>query len=223
MKFSMNEQQAQLIEKHLQKVIEANKQTNLTRIETFESGMLLHVEDSLSGLPELSDAPDGLYGDLGTGGGFPGIPLAIVSGRQTVLVDSVKKKIAILDTIIGELGLENQISCYDGRIEDLSKERKGSFAVLTARALSSLSSLLELASPLLLQGGRLICYKANVTQEELDHVDSLHAVLAMNLIDDREFILSDDVTKRRIITFEKSGYPSIKLPRKTGMAQKKPL
>lgn len=219
----MNEQQVHLIEEHLKKVIEANKKTNLTRIETYESGMLLHVEDSLSGLCELNEAPEGLYGDLGTGGGFPGIPLAIASGRRTVLVDSVKKKIAILDSIAKELGLDNQISCYDGRIEDLAKEMKGSFAVLTARALSSLSSLLELSSPLLSQGGRLICYKANVTQEELDHIDSLSNVLAMKKVGDREFLLSDNETKRRIIIFEKSGYPSIKLPRKTGMAQKKPL
>lgn len=223
MKLSIDAQHMILIEKYLEKVIEANKTTNLTRIETYESGMLLHVEDSLTGLDELNDAPDGLYGDLGTGGGFPGVPLAIVSGRETILVDSVKKKIAILNTIIDELGLSGSITGCDNRIEDLAKIKKGSFAVLTARALSSLPSLLELSSPLLCQGGRLICYKANIVQEELDHVQELRTMLAMKLVGDREFVLSDGETKRRIVTFEKAGYPSIKLPRKTGMAQKKPF
>ncbi|WP_139651394.1 16S rRNA (guanine(527)-N(7))-methyltransferase RsmG [Raoultibacter phocaeensis] len=221
--YGLDEHQYRLIELHLLKVIEANKTTNLTRIETYESGMLLHVEDSLSGLQEIKSAPAGLYGDLGTGGGFPGIPLAIATGRQTMLVDSVKKKVAILSTIIEELGLEGQITGYDERIEDLSKEMKGSFAVLTARALSSLPSLMELASPLLMQGGQLICYKAHVSDEELQHVKSLHTQLGMKLIHDRNFMLSDEITNRRIIVFEKSGYPSLCLPRKVGMAQKKPL
>lgn len=221
--YDISEAQMDLIEAHLRNVIKANETTNLTRIETYESGMLLHVEDSLSGFTELSSSPEGLYGDMGTGGGFPGIPLSIVSGRETVLIDSVKKKVAILASIVGELGLADRITTFDGRIEDLAKERKGAFAVLTARALSSLPSLMELASPLLAQGGRLICYKAHVSNEELDHAKALHAILAMNLVQDRTFTLSDNQTNRRILVFEKSGYPSIKLPRRVGMAQKKPL
>lgn len=213
----------QQIEAYLLHIIEANKTTNLTRIETLESGRILHLEDSLSGLREFNDAPEGLYGDLGTGGGFPGIPLSIASGRNTLLVDSVKKKVAILDNIVQEMGLGNQISTYGGRIEDLAVEKKATFSVLTARALSALPSLLELASPLLAQGGRLICYKANVEEAELEHVCELKGTLAMHLASDREFYLSDGITARRILVFEKRGYPSIKLPRRIGMAQKKPL
>ena len=78
----------QLIRKHLELVLEANETTNLTRIDTFDEGMLLHVEDSLAGLDEVKQAPPGLYGDMGTGGGYPGIPLAIMTKRETVLIDS---------------------------------------------------------------------------------------------------------------------------------------
>lgn len=212
-----------LIESYLLHVIEANKTTNLTRIETLESGRMLHLEDSLSGLKEFNKAPEGLYGDLGTGGGFPGVPLSIATGRTVLLVDSVKKKVAILEDIVREMGLSKQMSTYGGRIEDLATEKKASFSVLTARALSSLSSLLELSSPLLVQGGQLICYKANVEDEEIDHVEELKGLLAMRLVSDRSFTLSDGVTPRRILVFEKKGYPSIKLPRRMGMAQKRPL
>ena len=121
------------------------------------------------------------------------------------------------------MGLSKQMSTYGGRIEDLATEKKASFSVLTARALSSLSSLLELSSPLLVQGGQLICYKANVEDEEIDHVEELKGLLAMRLVSDRSFTLSDGVTPRRILVFEKKGYPSIKLPRRVGMAQKRSL
>ena len=77
---SLPVEQRDLIEEHLRLVIDANEKINLTRIDSFDEGMLLHVEDSLAGLGELNQAPDGLYGDLGSGAGYPGIPLAIASG-----------------------------------------------------------------------------------------------------------------------------------------------
>ena len=142
-----------LLEKHLKLVIEANKTINITRISSWEDGMLLHVKDSLLGLDALNACPEGRYADIGTGAGYPGIPLAIETGRDTLLVDSVSKKVRILDTFIDELGLNN-VSTYAGRIEDLGKEQRGQFAAVSARALSRLSVLLELASPLLMRGGR---------------------------------------------------------------------
>ena len=143
----LDEQTRDQLDRYLELILEANKGINLTRIDSLEQARILHIEDSLSALTELSAAPEGLYGDLGSGGGFPGIPLAIASGRQTVLVDSVQKKMRALESVIAELGLSDQVSTYAGRIEDLSIERKAEFSVLTARALSRLDSLLELASP----------------------------------------------------------------------------
>lgn len=209
-----------LLEKHLELVIEANKTTNITRISSWEDGMLLHVKDSLLGLDALRACPEGRYADIGTGAGYPGIPLAIETGRETLLVDSVAKKVRILDGFINELGLDN-VSTYAGRIEDLGKERRGQFAAVSARALSRLSVLLELASPLLKQGGRLICYKANVEQEELDHADEVAEMVGMKLVDDQTYAL--DEHHRRILSYEKVGKSKIKLPRHVGFAQKKPL
>ena len=212
----------ELLEQHLNLVIEANKTTNITRISSFEEGMLLHVEDSLSGLDEVNKAPRGLYGDLGSGAGFPGIPIAIETGRRTVLVESVGKKADILRNFISELGLEN-VEVYSGRIEDLSQEKRGGFSVLTARALSKLGSLMELSSPLLRKGGMLICYKSHIEEEEINHSLELESKLGLRLISDREFYLSDNETFRRVIVFEKYKNPDIKLPRHVGFAQKKPL
>lgn len=210
----------QRIERHLELVIEANKTTNITRISSWDEGVLLHIEDSLAGLPDLNAAPEGRYVDLGSGAGYPGIPLAIESRRPTLLVDSVKKKTDILDSFIEELELEN-VSTYHGRIEDLGRKQYGQFAAATARALSQLSVLMELASPLLQMGGRLICYKAKLSDEEREHALSLQERLGMQMIEDRSFELGE--YQRRILCFEKVAKPKLKLPRKTGLAQKKPL
>lgn len=210
----------ELMEKHLKLVIEANKTTNITRISSWDEGVILHIEDSLSALPEMNRAPVGDYVDLGSGAGYPGIPLAIETGRNTLLVDSVRKKTDLLDSFIQELDLDN-IKTYHGRIEDLGREKPHSFAVATARALSKLSILMELASPLLQKNGLLICYKAQLSDEEFDHALSLQKKMGMKLLSDREFNLENH--QRRIVCFEKVSEPEIKLPRKTGMAQKNPL
>lgn len=212
-----------LLEKHLSLVLEANKAINLTRISTLQDALLLHIEDSLSGLFELNKAPIGHYADLGTGAGYPGIPLSIVSGRRVLLVDSLQKKAAVLDSIIEELGLKSQVNTYAGRIEKLARERRGEFSVLTARALSSLPSLLELASPLLCLSGHMICFKAKLSDTELENALLLEAKLGMRMISDREFLLSDEATVRRILVFEKTAQAKIELPRKEGLAQKNPF
>lgn len=213
---------SELLEKHLDLVMEANKITNITRIVSRESAMTLHIEDSLAALPEFEAAPQGLYADLGSGAGFPGIPIAIETGRDTILVESVKKKAALLDTFIHELKLEN-VTVFPGRAEELALQKRNTCSVLSARALSKLGSLLELGSPLLKKGGHFICYKAHIDDEELNHACSLEEKIGLRLISDRSFLLSDEETFRRILVFEKFKNASLKLPRRNGMAQKNPL
>lgn len=210
------------IKKHLSLVLSINESLNLTRITSEDEANILHIEDSLVAIPEINLAPAGLYGDLGTGAGYPGIPLSITTGRTTILVDSVQKKTAALNRIIQELQLEEQISTYAGRIEDLGKEKPSEFSVLTARALTSLPSLLELASPLLKMGGYLISYKAQLDEEELNRATALKEKMGMELISDRRVLLSDEITTRRIICFKKVSQATVSLPRRLGMAQKKP-
>lgn len=212
-----------LCSQYLDLILEVNKTINLTRITELEQARILHLEDSLSALPEINEAPDGLYGDLGTGGGFPGVPVAIVTGRQTVLIDSVKKKMNALDGAVSEMGLSKQISTYGGRIEDLSLEMRSQFSLLTARALTQLPSLLELASPLLRKWGRLVCYKAQISDEEIENALSIEGLVGLKMVSRRCFELSDGVTHREILVFEKVSKPKIKLPRRVGMAQNNPL
>lgn len=217
------DQTMSLMQRYLDSILEANKVTNLTRITDGEQARLLHIEDSLVGLPEVNEAPTGLYGDLGSGGGFPGVPLALATGRKTLLVDSVKKKMAIVQSALDDLSLSEQISTSSERIEDLPLEYKEKFAVLTARALSKLVSLIELASPLLKNGGRLVCYKAQLSSEELEEALAVQDLVGMKMISQREICLSDGETTRSIVVFEKIGKSRIKLPRRIGLAQKQPL
>lgn len=217
------DQTMSLMQRYLDSILEANKVTNLTRITDGEQARLLHIEDSLVGLPEVNEAPTGLYGDLGSGGGFPGVPLALATGRKTLLVDSVKKKMAIVQSALDDLSLSEQISTSSERIEDLPLEYKEKFAVLTARALSKLVSLIELASPLLKNGGRLVCYKAQLSSEELEEALAVQDLVGMKMISQREICLSDGETTRTIVVFAKIGKSRIKLPRRIGLAQKQPL
>lgn len=218
-----DDQTTSLMQCYLASILEANKVTNLTRITDGEQARLLHIEDSLVGLPEVNEAPDGLYGDVGSGGGFPGVPLALATGRTTLLVDSVKKKMAIVQSALDDLSLSEQISTSSERIEDLPLEYKEKFAVLTARALSKLVSLIELASPLLKKSGRLVCYKAQLSSEELEEALAVQDLVGMKMISQREICLSDGETTRTIVVFEKIGKSRIKLPRRIGLAQKQPL
>lgn len=223
MNTNVSVEQRKLLDFHLEQILKINKTTNLTRITDWEQGQLLHIEDSLFGLKALSEAPNGDYADLGTGGGFPGIPLAIMSNRKTLLVDSVQKKIRALQSVITSIGLENQISTFAGRIEDLAIEKPQSFSVVTARALSSLPSLLELASPLLFIGGCLICYKSHPDTEELETAKSMSKKVGMTFTNSYDGYLSDGRTYRLILTFTKTSEPTVTLPRRVGMAQKKPF
>ena len=215
--------QNEKIKKHLSLVLEENKKTNLTRIVDGKSALLLHIEDSIAGLADLNESPQGLYGDMGSGAGYPGIPLAILSKRKTVLIDSIKKKAQALESMIRELEIDDYVNVYEGRIEELSLQKPASFSVLTARALAQLPSLLELAAPLLIHSGRLICYKSQLPNDELKKAVDLEDRIGLKLIKKREYYLSDQETKRCLVIFEKEHESKLKLPRRIGMAQKRPL
>lgn len=215
-------EQHTLLEKHLDMVLQANERTNITRITGKQQGMLLHVEDSLVGLEEMEEAPEGPYADMGSGAGYPGIPLAIATGRRTTLIESVGKKAALLDGFVRELGLAGRVEAYSGRTEELARVRPEAYAAVTARALASLPSLMELASPLLMQGGLLVCYKAGEIGDELDWSYPLQDKLAMRFVSSRKATLSDAVTQRSIIVYRKEGVPKVVLPRREGQAQRRP-
>lgn len=223
----LNAYSQRLIDEHLRYVIEANEKVNLTRITSIDDAFILHVEDSLSALSEIDKAPSGLYGDLGFGGGYPGIPLAIVTGRTTYLIDARQKKMEQVQKIIEDLGLQDQVFTFSGRAELLARKMPQNFSVLTARALARLGVLLELASPLLKMGGQLICFKSHIQEDEIAEAEKVSSLVGMKLVNTREFVLFDEKNnteyKRALLTYEKVIQPKIKLPRQEGMAQKQPL
>lgn len=208
------------IDKYLENVLEANKKINLTNITDLEEAKVLLLEDSLAVLEELNEAPKGIYGDLGSGGGFPGVPLGIASNRKTVLIDSVTKKMNAVKAILNQMNITN-IDVCPKRIEELSLEKPNSFNVLTAKGLSQIPSLLELASPLLEKNGLLIALKSR--EENSFDDDSLKEKLGMRLVKERQYNLSDKDLFRKVFVFEKYKDPEIDLPRRNGLAQKRPF
>lgn len=207
---------------HLDLVIEKNKQLNLTRIEDEVTALRLHIVDSLSVVPEVTLSPDGPLCDLGTGAGFPGIPVAIVTGRECLLVESVKKKANAVSEFVEHLELDG-VTVFPGRAEELALQSAGVFACCVARALTSLPSLLELASPLLMSGGRLIAMKARPDETELEAARTAASLVGMEAVGTRRFTLPGGDDVRTFFVYEKKGASRIPLPRRSGMAQRQPL
>lgn len=207
--------------RYLDLVIDKNRSINLTRIDDRERGILLHIEDSLSCLDEFS-AYDGPFIDIGTGGGFPGVPLAIASGRKGILLDSVKKKAAAVNELIHEIDFQNQIEAVGLRSEEYALAVGEAFETAVVRAVSTLPAILELAAPLLIQGGVVIALRGKETNESIDNVNCIAHKLGLQFQSSRSFLL-DDTYERTMCVYKKVDDPEIKLPRRNGMAQKRPL
>ncbi len=219
------EQKTDVLISYLKEILEINKFINLTSIRNFDDALLLHIEDSLSALHEFENAIEGPYLDMGCGGGFPGVPLAVASGRDTTLIDSKTKKInAIINAILSNnISSFAKITLQPIRIEEFSKNHKEEFAIVTARALSSLASIIELASPLLKIGGTLICLKGNLDESELQQAEEIRDDLGYSEFNIRKFYLSDGVTFREVLSIKKLKNAKIDLPRRDGQAQNSPL
>ena len=209
---------------HLHLLIEKNKVLNLTRIESLEQGIILHLEDSLAVYPEFQRY-QGRFCDIGTGGGFPGLPLGIVSGAPGVLLDSVKKKAAAVQGFIDELGLSSQLEALGLRSEELALEQPESFDVVVARAVSSLNVVEELATPLLKPDGVLIAMRGTESEDQLEYASHAATKLGLSLESSRKSTVgpADTSVSRSVYVYRKTGESQIKLPRRPGMATKKPL
>lgn len=215
-------EQVELLARDLCAVLEANRTTNLTAIRDPDAAVALHITDSLLGLPEVNEAPAGDLADLGAGAGFPGIPLGIMTGRHVVLVESVGKKSRLLAQLCQELGLDAE--AVNVRAEEFAQDNAGRFAVVTARALSALPSLIELAAPLLQPGGRFVAYKGVPDTDEVDRGDRVASLVGLRRSESRTVNISDaGDAARTILVYERAGKAKIRLPRRTGLAQNQPL
>jgi 16S rRNA (guanine527-N7)-methyltransferase len=211
-----------LLARDLAAVLEANKSVNLTSVRDPARAVVLHVVDSLLALPEIQAAPSGAVVDLGAGAGFPGVPIAIATGRPLTLVESVGKKARFLEALVAELALDAAV--VNGRAEQVGVEMAGRFSVVVARALAVLPSLVELAAPLLADGGRFIAYKGTPGDLEISRGDAAAAEVGLSRISCRDVTLAGaDGAQRSLITYERVAAPKLRLPRRIGLAQNQPL
>lgn len=211
------------IYEYLIALLEVNLQINLTRITDEDEALVLHIEDSLLGSRFIDNSEGSTLIDIGSGCGFPGVALAIANQIDTVLLDSSTKKIKCVNEILDNLKISSFVKGVNERIEIFSKNELHKFQYVSTRALASLPIVLELASPLLCIGGKLIAYKANVSEQELSNSLRILPILGFEIFDDYQTILSDGITHRRIIVFEKVSEETLLLPRRNGLAQKRPL
>jgi 16S rRNA (guanine527-N7)-methyltransferase len=212
--------QLDALARHLSLVLETNEVLNLTSIDARDS-VPLHVLDSASALPFLAEAPAGAFADLGSGPGYPGVPLAVLSGRPVTLVESVRKKAAFLERVVEALRLEATVHPF--RAEELASEHPGSFAAVTARALSALPSLVELGAPLLVPGGLLVCLKGRPDEEELRRGDVVSRRCGLKRIETTAVDVPGVDAARTLVVYRRIGVSAVKLPRRNGMAQRQPL
>ena len=218
-------EQASVLAAHLQFVLDANAVAQLTSIKSYEQGEVQHVLDSCLAFLEVNAAPEGPIVDLGTGGGFPGIPLAVLTHRQVVLVDSVGKKARLVQQFIDQVPeLSDLANTYAGRAEALANtSARDQAGVVVARALAPLSALVELAAPLLRPGGWLVALKGEPSAEELSRGDATARIIGMERIGVREYQLGDTGARRCVVIYRREGALKRVLPRKEGLAQHKPL
>ena len=220
---NLSEIQLKQFYNYMNLLIEWNKKINLTAITEPDEIILKHFVDSLTISKYISDGTNVV--DVGTGAGFPGIPLKIV--RQDVditLLDSLQKRINFLDEVINELNLE-KITTVHSRVEDFGKNKKyrEEFDIATSRAVANLSTLSEYLLPLVKVGGKVISMKGSLIQEELENSKNAIKILGGQIEKVDEFDLPNSDINRNIVLIDKIKNTPNRYPRKAGEPSKKPL
>lgn len=206
---------------HLLYVEQVNHYINLTRITDLDEALILHILDSLLFLPFIPEGSSRLL-DMGSGPGYPGLPLNLCSGIETTLLDSVSKKMNAVHAITDIMGL-SCITCVSDRLETYAKCATGQFDVVTARALASLPVLVEYARPFLKLGGTLLVSKGLPDDSEIASGLKSASICGFEFVEKCEYDLPNDLGHRVILSFKASAKPKLKLPRQNGVARKSPL
>lgn len=201
-------------------LVEWNQKFNLTAITDDEGIALKHFIDSLSIQKYVLDAKS--IADVGTGAGFPGIPLKIAGFKgRVVLMDSLNKRVGFLNTVINELKLQNCKAVHT-RAEDAGRgEYRDKFDVVTARAVANLPVLCEYCLPMVKKGGIFIAMKGPEAEKELLSSKNAVIMLGGRIKSSEKLQLAD--FERQIIIIEKIKNTPAIYPRKAGTPKKKPL
>lgn len=209
----------EVIEKYITLVLKENEKINLTAITDIGEFRVKHIEDSLK--PSLVfDFNNKVIMDLGSGAGFPGIPLAInFPSSKFVLVEPITKRANFLNKVKEELDLKN-VEVLNSRIEDLDKDYK--YDVIVSRAVKELRILLELSIPYLKVGGTLIAYKGPKVEEEIEESTNALNLLNAQIYQKQELNL-DKKFSRVNLFIRKLSETDKKYPRNFAQISKKPL
>jgi len=220
----ITEDQFSKLSKYLQLLKNKNEEVNLTRITDNREVWIKHILDSLMVAP-FFNKPGMRVIDLGTGGGLPGIPLAILfPTARFVLLDATEKKVTAVANFCRELDLRN-VDCIAGRIESIGHEPgyRGDFDLVLARAVAPLRTLVELAIPLIHPYGTVVAYKGPEYISELGQ--SRNAVEKLRCESPRVFhyTLPEGMGERTLLTLTKKTVTSDTYPRRDGVPASKPL
>ena len=225
LKIQYNDEQIEQFRSYYELLTEWNKKINLTAITGYEDVVRKHFIDSILICSLLDLTKDIRIIDVGTGAGFPGIPIKILNPDcRIVLLDSLNKRVRFLENVVDELGLEN-VECIHGRAEDVSREKKyrASFDLSVSRAVANLSTLCEYCIPFLKKGGMFVSYKSDKADDEINGSENAVRTLGSEITSVKEIALPETDIVRKFIMITNIKQVSNIYPRKAGIPAKDPL
>ena len=199
-------------------MVKQNEVMNLTGITDDEGVAKAHLLDSLT-VMACADLAGKTLIDVGTGAGFPGVPLAIASGAKITLLDSLGKRMKWLESCLPELGIEAE--CITARAEEAVADRRESYDFATSRAVARLNILLELTAPYVKVGGAVLAMKGMAAKEELAECTGAIKKLGLKLEQVKEFPI--DGTNHAVIILRKVSPTPKQYPRRFAAIKKAPL
>ena len=223
-KFNCSEEQLDQFVKYYEMLLEYNKVMNLTAITEKHDVFSKHFIDSVQ-VMKFFDFNEKKIIDLGTGAGFPGIPLAILNpNSKFTLVDSLRKRLDFIDTVCETIGLKN-VTTNHSRFEDLARkdEFRNKFDYGVSRAVAPLNVLLEYSIPFINVGGKFISYKSIEGKSENNSSIKAQEILKCKFEETYDYELPGNDSIRNLLVFEVIEKTPAKYPRKAGVPKKKPL